>query len=177
MKDKLMIVLGKTMSGKTTYINYLKTRGYEQVITHTTRPKRETEDDNAYHFEKEINGNGIALREYDMIDGHVGYWTELDDIFNIDQPVIITDYKGAVELIETLGMSNVRLSYINTSDEVITNRINNSKRGQTEDIKESIRRFEDDKKQFVKLDNFFEEKDLDTICFLSGEKFMEINNK
>lgn len=40
MFDKVLIVVGKTMSGKTYFVNkYLVPKGYNQVITHTTRPK------------------------------------------------------------------------------------------------------------------------------------------
>ena len=63
MFDKVLIVVGKTMSGKTHFVkNYLVPKGYNQVITHTTRPKRITESDNSYFFENEINQSGLALR-------------------------------------------------------------------------------------------------------------------
>ena len=60
-----------------------------------------------------INQSGLALREYDMIDGHVGYWTTKEDILSTEHPVIIIDIKGAIEITKELGEENVRIAYVN----------------------------------------------------------------
>lgn len=174
MFDKVLIVVGKTMSGKTHFVNnYLVPKGYNQVITHTTRPKRITESNNSYFFENEINQSGLALREYDMIDGHVGYWTTKEDILSTEHPVIIIDIKGAIEITKELGEENVRIAYVNEKDTTILNRINNSDRGNTEDIKESMRRYEDDLIQFEKMDKKFSIQG--GYNYMTGEKFLWIN--
>ena len=175
MYDKILIVVGKTMSGKTTYVNgYLKERGFNQVKTHTTRPQRKTESNDAYHFETEVNKNGLALREYDMVDGHVAYWVDPSDIEETEHPVIIIDVQGAVELIKYLGKDNVRIAYVNTSDETILKRMRKSKRGKTEDESETMRRYMDDVNQFRKLDLFFTLKG--GIDYIDGSYFLGINS-
>lgn len=48
---KLLIITGKSCSGKTTIANHLKTLGFIKIITTTTRPIREGEvDGRDYHF-------------------------------------------------------------------------------------------------------------------------------
>lgn len=173
MFDKVLIVVGKTFSGKTYFVDkYLKNKGYTQVITHTTRPKRETEDENAYYFETEINQNGLALREYDMIDNHVAYWTTKEDIYNTVNPVIIIDIEGAIEIAKTLGAENVRVVYVNELESVIFKRMTKGERS-NENLSESLRRFNDDKKHFEKLDQKF--RNLNGYNYMSGEKFLWIN--
>jgi Guanylate kinase len=151
----LKIIIGKTMSGKTTFVNkHMKPEGYNQVITHTTRPMRPSETSADYHFETDVptDGSALALREYDMIDGHVAYWTTVDDIETTVKPVLIIDVQGALEIAKS--MSDVMIFYVNTPDEVIKERLFNSSRGKVEDLAESKRRYDDDVKQFAKLDDY-----------------------
>ncbi len=58
----LIVLCGKTASGKTLIRSMLKTKGYEPIVTYTTRPKRSGEiDGKSYHF--------ISDEEFDrMID-------------------------------------------------------------------------------------------------------------
>ena len=48
----IIVLVGKTASGKTTVANELcKNHGYKRIITYTTRPMRENEiQDVDYHF-------------------------------------------------------------------------------------------------------------------------------
>jgi guanylate kinase len=52
MKENTIIVLcGKSSSGKDTLASYFKTQGFKFVISHTTRPIRENESEgNPYYF-------------------------------------------------------------------------------------------------------------------------------
>jgi guanylate kinase len=54
--DKIIVIAGPTGSGKTTVADYLKQQyGVTQVITHTTRPKRENEQQGVdYYFESDV---------------------------------------------------------------------------------------------------------------------------
>ena len=109
-----------------------------------------------------------------MIDGHVAYWVEPSDIAETEHPVIIIDVQGAVELIKHLGKDNVRIAYVNTSDETILKRMRKSKRGKTEDESETMRRYMDDVNQFRKLDLFFTLKG--GIDYIDGSYFLGINS-
>lgn len=151
----LKIIIGKTMSGKTTFIKeHMLAKGYHQVITHTTRPQRPSEQADAYHFETSVpqTPDVLALREYDMIGGHVAYWTTLADIQATVKPVMIIDVKGAIELCQNIP--DAMIYYLNTPDAVIKERLFNSSRGKTENIAESKRRYNDDVKEFAKLDQY-----------------------
>ena len=173
MIDKVLIVIGKTMSGKTTYVqNELIPRGYTQVITHTTRPRRATESETAYHFETAVHGETLALREFDMIGGHVAYWTTLLDIMATPKPVIVIDVQGALELVRVLG-DNAVVRYINTPNDVIRERLTTSSRGVVEDERESMRRYADDVTQFAKLDQAVS-ADVPLVD-LSARNFIKIN--
>lgn len=153
---KLLIVVGKTMSGKNTLIEQeLLPMGYELVRMHTTRPQRPTETADAYHFEQTIDPHGLALREYDMVGGHVGYWTTLADLQRPDSPLIVNDVTGAIALIDAVGVHNAQVIYVDTLDSVIDERVLASERGRSEDITETKRRLADDRYQFRHLDNFF----------------------
>ena len=52
MKENTIVVLcGKSSSGKDTLASYFKTQGYKFIISHTTRPMRENEsEENPYYF-------------------------------------------------------------------------------------------------------------------------------
>lgn len=175
MTDKVLIVIGKTMSGKTTYVqNELIPQGYTQVITHTTRPRRATESKTAYHFETAVHGETLALREFDMIGGHVAYWTTTADILATPKPVIIIDVQGAIELVRALG-DNAVIRYLNTPNDIIRERLTTSSRGVMEDEQESMRRYADDVMQFAKLDRAIA-PDVPLVD-LSARNFIKINQE
>lgn len=113
------------------------------------------------------------MREYDMIDGHVGYWTTKEDILSLNTLLLLLILRVPIEITKELGEENVRIAYVNEKDTTILNRINNSDRGNTEDIKESMRRYEDDLIQFEKMDKKFSIQG--GYNYMTGEKFLWVN--
>lgn len=153
----LTLLVGKTFSGKNTYV---KNSGLNILKTHTTRPVRPTEKGNEYYFEtkqnyirKTLNGIVFAPREYETAMGTWAYWVELDDIKIAKDPIMIVDLEGAKEIINSQEISDVKVLYINTPVKEIRERIKNSDRGKTENLDETSRRLEDDIKVHQKLDS------------------------
>ena len=165
---KLTIVVGKTFSGKSTLLRKYLKGGFQIIKTHTTRPVRETENGTEYYFEdnesyqnKKEDGIALAAREYHTVAGLWSYWTELKDIIQYDNPIMILDLEGAKELVKYIADLRKKDSsfilayevlYLNTSLDVIRDRIENSDRGNSESKQESYRRLQSDIDAMYKLD-------------------------
>ena len=116
----LLCVLGRTASGKDSLVNKLCERtGLKQIISYTTRPRRENEGDthifvNEADFEQ-MHNNGV-IAAFTQI-GEYKYWTTIDQLE--DANVYIIDYEG-LKTLRKLSLPNIRLIsiYINVPDDV-----------------------------------------------------------
>lgn len=77
----LIVLCGKTASGKTAVRNELKKKGYQPILTYTTRPKRKGETNKDYNFiSEEKFKNGIAgdkfaeYKSYTVATGETWYY-------------------------------------------------------------------------------------------------------
>ena len=75
----ITVIVGKTASGKTTVLNELVKKGYERIITYTTRPPRKGEKQKKTYnfiseeeFLKKIQDGFFA--EYEYFDTAEGRW-------------------------------------------------------------------------------------------------------
>lgn len=126
----LMIFVGKSGSGKSTLINELcKREGYTQLISQTTRPRR-NENDNDHYFVSEedycmekLNGDIVAETE---INGY-HYYATRDQVYDADFYTL--DPKG-VESLLSMNLPNLKpvIIYISCPDELRMDRAVN-KRG------------------------------------------------
>lgn len=169
MTTNLAIIVGKTFSGKTTMVNKIinEMPTTIQVTTHTTRPKRPTEELMAYYWESRDglekrlkSGHEIlAMREYDTEFGKWTYWTEVDDLVPDNDNIMILDLEGAKEIYKKLELNDkyhVEVYYLATSLDVIRDRAVNSERGKTESPEETERRIQSDIEDFYDLDKEIE---------------------
>lgn len=107
----LLVLTGKSGSGKTTTSNILQTYGLKKVVTYTTRPKREGEKDGIdYHFvsDKKFkqmidHSDFLEHASYDASFGRV-YYGSLKEDYNKMDSVIVLNPKGVEKL---LSYSNV----------------------------------------------------------------------
>ena len=149
----IIVLVGKTASGKTTVANELcKNHGYKRIITYTTRPMRENEvQDVDYHFISDEQFNEMVenneFTEYKRYNTAHGVWSygsvitseqELSD----DCYVIILTPQGLRDL--SKKMSRYIAFYLNVSFKSQLERL--KKRADEE--QQIIKRLKNDAKDF-----------------------------
>lgn len=157
-KDKIIIFLGKSASGKDSVLNYLTNEyNFNPIISHTTRPIRTNEiNGKDYYFIK--NKDFIKmLKEKKFIETrkYTTYFNNKKDVWyygiskdefdNKKNKICIVDTIGQKEIIEYYGEENVISIYIDTKDEI------REKRAKTRGSfsqSEWDRRLKDDNKKF-----------------------------
>lgn len=154
----MVILIGKTASGKDTILNNLVTRhGYKKIITYTTRPMRDGEkQDVTYHFvdkskfRRLIEQNFfIEWKTYKTVEGNWYYGTSLKDLESADnKTIIILTPDGYRDVVDKLINKPVSI-YVHADNLTIKNRL--TKRG--DDPKEAERRLIHDNEDFKGLEN------------------------
>ena len=154
----MLVILGKTSSGKDVTLNNLITEhGYKKIITYTTRPMRHNEQqDVTYHFIPEddfiqrINDGFFA--EWKTYNTEFGLWyygTSLEDLENADDnSAIILTPDGYRDIINKLSKKPISI-YLYADDYTIKNRL--IKRG--DNPKEAERRLLHDNEDFLGIEN------------------------
>ena len=175
MGNKIIVITGKSSSGKDSLQNYLVSNyDFVNLVSHTTRPPRPNESNgyDYYFINKEdfINMNNkdlfIETREYKVnteIGNDIWYYglskSELD-ITTILNKIVILDLKGMKELAEYIGRENLFVVYLNCDSDTRIDRM--IKRGGMTD-QEISRRFESDELDFIGI-----EESVD-LCANTGE--------
>ena len=160
MKEKqIFVIIGKTLSGKTTLIESIRDKmNAEFIISFTSRPMRDGEINGLdYHFvdyqealSAILNGKVIAPREYqpDATQGlfpwYYGIYLEHIEKSDKDKVVIITDTEGLIDV--RYYFDNVTAIYLELSKEEQSKRFNSRQEDLTY---EQIRRIKDDDIQFT----------------------------
>ena len=160
-KDKVIILLGKSASGKDSILNYLINKyNFNSIISHTTRPIRKNETDgkdyyfvNTKDFSKMLaNDEFIETREYTTCFNNkqdIWYYgiskKEFDNEIN---KICIVDITGQNEIIKYYGKENVLSIYIETDDAIREKR---AKLRGSFSQSEWNRRLKDDNKKFKKV--------------------------
>jgi len=157
----MVILVGKTASGKDTILNNLVTRhGYKKIITYTTRPMRNGEkQDVTYHFISEedfrqkIDGDFFAeWKPYNTEFGVWYYGTAIDDLKNAeDNSVIILTPDGYRDVISKLPNKPTSV-YVYANNSTIKKRL--VERG--DDPKEADRRLIHDNNDFKGIETEIE---------------------
>ena len=154
----MLILIGKTASGKDTILNQLvKKHGYKKIVTYTSRPMRKGEkQDVTYHFtsseefQKMIEQGLFA--EYKTYNSEFGVWyygTALDDLEKADdKSIIILTPDGYKDVINKLSKKPISI-YLYANNSTIKKRL--KKRG--DDPKEAERRVSHDNEDFKGIEN------------------------
>ena len=124
MKNKIIILTGKSGCGKNAILENLKKNGYKVAVSYTTRPMRPKEKNHVdYHFIKRAtflnlikNDGFVEYREYDTVDGkwYYGLGKSEIDLFN-NKYVTISDLQGVRALKDYYGAENCIVFYISAS--------------------------------------------------------------
>ena len=133
----ILILMGKTNSGKSTIAKYLIDNcGFNNVITYTSRPKRDNETNEVdYYFvnkniftDKILKGDFIEYRKYNaLVDNvkDVWYYGLEKENNNIDlskNNVLILTYDGALKALQYFGVQNCEIIYIYSPSSILEER-------------------------------------------------------
>ena len=159
---QIHVIMGKTLSGKSTIMPQLEELGIKRLLTTTTRPIRETEQPNTeyyfvskYQYNYDIdNNNAIAPRTYHVANGdYWHYYLNKKTLLETTTPsnVLILDEAGYMELHDTLKYSDdpvlrqidIHGWYLDIDLKTRLRRYVDGNR-QNEDPKEVLRRLYDD---------------------------------
>lgn len=125
----MLMLVGKTCSGKTTIAKELKKLGFKEAISYTTRPPREHETEGVeYHFitkeeffKKEAEGFFAETVSYNVASGEIWYYgSAVEDLS--DDKVIIVNPHGLEQLRKIKSLNPIAF-YITASEETIWNRL------------------------------------------------------
>ena len=128
----IVLLVGKSASGKDTYLHEFTKVGYKPIISYTTRPIRDGEEDGVdYNFVSEEEFNSLIeenkileYRSYNTLyEGKPEIWYYGSPKINAQQNYVgVVDVDGANTYIEKYGEENITVIYIYVSDEVRTER-------------------------------------------------------
>lgn len=185
----LHLIIGKSLSGKSTLCDQLEKRDIPQIITTTTRPKREHEiNGRDYHFTNlgqalnDIeNDQAIAPRKYHVANGETWYYylsyKELKRLSSKSQHhnlqrTLILDGQGFIDLINYLKVHtelDVKIIpwYLNVDLYTRLKRYVDGQR-QHEDPREVVRR--------LYMDEFHDFKMMDDPKFIKSHHVNQIQN-
>ena len=153
----ILILIGKTASGKTLIKEELVKRGFVGITTYTSRPIRKGEKQGiTYHyisedeFKQKIQDRFfVEWKSYDTAEGIWYYGTALEDLEKaVDNSVIILTPDGFREVKDRLG-DGVFSLYIYANNSTIKKRLKS--RGDNKE--EAERRFEKDNIDFKGVEN------------------------
>lgn len=160
----LIIIAGKSGSGKDAVVNELCRRGYKRIKTYTTRPMRQHESQgNPYYFisekefkEKESKGFFLETKEYNTIKGTWYYGSPRNELLssknNSENRLIILTPSGIEDFTKEPRSKkiNAKIIYLRANSGTISKRL--KRRG--DNPKEVERRIETDENDFVAFEYF-----------------------
>lgn len=150
----MIFLIGASGSGKSTLAKRLVEKGYKEVVSYTTRPKR-YEGEEGHIFVDEYSGDGsgncvsrdgnlVPVVAYSKFNGYE-YWCTQEQLDTCDEEgkgVYVVDWPG-VDMLKAKGIDGV-VVYIDVSEEERVRRM--KLRGDSDEMIES--RIENDRKMF-----------------------------
>ena len=116
----LLLIVGRTASGKDSLVNKLCERtNLKAVTSYTTRPRRENEGDTHIFTTEDVYEQMQSegkVAAYTQISGY-HYWTIIDQLYEND--IYIIDYRG-IQTLRELNLPNIRFVtvFVNTPDKI-----------------------------------------------------------
>lgn len=152
----ILLLCGKTCSGKTTIAKELKKLGLKEAISYTTRPPRKNEIDGiTYHFitkeeflEKEQSGFFAETTSYNVASGETWYYGSAIEDLTDDKVIIVNPY--GLKQIRKIKSLNPVAFYITADEETIWNRL----RQRGDDSAEARRRLNADDEDFMDINKY-----------------------
>ncbi len=156
----MLILVGKTASGKDSTLNELVKMGYKPIVSYTTRPPRVNEVDGlTYHFisqeeflKKKEDGFFAETTSYNVASGETWYYgAAVEDL--TDDKVAILNIEGIKAIKNIPGIDSV-VFYLDVPDNIIKSRLINRQ----DNPQEAQRRLETDNRDFEEVDNIYDYK-------------------
>lgn len=152
----MILLLGKTCSGKDTILNEIVKLGYKKLVTYTTRPMRPGEIEGVnYHYVstedfllKEANGFFAETTSYNVATGDTWYYGSAIEDYDKDTVMIVNP--DGIKRIKKIQSLNPVVFYIQAKENIIRKRL--SKRG--DNLVEAERRILADDKDFFGIDKY-----------------------
>lgn len=165
----MLVIIGKTASGKDSIVKKLCKNGYKKVLTYTTRPQRPDEINgitynfiNVEEFQQKISeGFFDEYKEYQTVNGKWYYGCSVKDSICDNKAVIILTPQGYLDVICKYGYKNIKAIYIKSSNATLKKRL--CLRG--DDKQEAKRRLKHDNKDFKNVEKIVDKvivNDFDT---------------
>lgn len=150
----MLLLCGKTCTGKSTIQKELIKIGMKSVIPYTTRPLRGGEiDGEEYHFitqteflEKEAQGFFAETKSYDVATGEKWFYGSAVKDLTEDKVLITNPYE--LKQIRKIKSLNPIAFYLTSGEETIWNRL----RQRGDNSAEARRRLNEDDKDFVDIE-------------------------
>lgn len=126
----LLLIVGRTASGKDSLVNKLcKRTNLKAITSYTTRPRRENEGDTHIFATEDVYEQMQAegrVAAYTQISGY-HYWTTIDQLYEND--VYIIDYKG-IKTLRELNLPDIRFVtvFVNVPDNIREERALNKRK-------------------------------------------------
>lgn len=191
---KIFVLMGKSATGKDTIYKHLleqKELGLQPVVTYTTRPIREGEQEGReYHFvsteqyqELKKEGKVIEWRDYNTVHGVWSYFTVADEQFSEKEDcLVINTLEGYAQILKFFGQEQVVPLYIQVEDGLRLTRALGREREQKEPkYQELCRRFladcedfSEDKLQSLNIHTRFENVEMED-CLEKVKKAIQEN--
>ena len=160
----MIVLVGKSCSGKDSVAKILLSMGYHKIVTYTTRPKRDNERDGFdYNFVDKTTFMNMAYRmefaEYRAYITENGVWyygSKISDYteYRYNKKVIILTLEGLKSVRRLCPNMPITAIYLDVSNRELKRRMINRANISGEDIKEVKRRYKADKKDFKKVKKF-----------------------
>lgn len=156
----MIVLVGKTCSGKSTVADLLESRyDIKRVRTYTTRPRREGEGENEYHFVtdeefEELRANNFFFEttHYEVASGAVWKYGTGKTEFCRDCCVVMNP-DGVKKVKKLFPIEyEIKIIYLNVTEGAQWNRL----RSRGQDADEAARRVEADKRDFYDIDNYYD---------------------
>ena len=149
----MIVLCGKTASGKDTIMKVLVATGFKTVVRYTTRPIRPGEIDGVtYHYiskdkfvELRNSGFFVEWQSYDTLSGKWYYGTAQSDVLSADRKTaMILTPQGVRDVISVLGTKPFKVVHVHVTNSVIQERL----KFRGDDREEAARRLAADNEDF-----------------------------
>lgn len=175
---KTIIILGKTCSGKTTFAKKMsELLGIKRLVTYTSRPPREGEEDKADYnfvtkeFFKNHEDDFVAKSAFEVEPyGMCYYGVKKSDLLNNENKILVIEPGGYYDILQKVGNENIFSIYIMTKNSDAAGRYIEREKDNPHAFNEVRKRLARDERDFHELEFHVDEIVVNKHYFVTLEK-------